>query len=201
MDAASGSHPKAKAQNTVKKRPAMAIRSFPAKSPIAKAPPSQPVGGMWHGGHKTQKPWLKQVQRPYELCRESQPKGGLMCKAQGSSQQFKAAFPPPPMPDVIASLKLMAQWYSRWSDKHVTSKEWRSERNLVVIAGRPVGAIIVSHQGASQNEWDSYHNLIFSPLRPCVLFGPTGKSVQAPKMAHKFTVIEWWKDSMFFYGF
>jgi hypothetical protein len=49
-------------------------------------------------------------------------------------------------------------------------------------------------------EWDSYQNFMFTPLRPCVLFGPSGMSVQAPKMAHKFTVIEWWKDIMFFFG-
>ena len=38
------------------KRPAMAIQSYPALSPVAKAVPAIPVGGLWHGGPKIQKP-------------------------------------------------------------------------------------------------------------------------------------------------
>ena len=96
-------------------------------------------------------------------------------------------------PEVLQSQSLMAQWNARWDDKHVNSKDWRPEKNTIMVAGRPVGVLIVSHQGASPIEWDSYHNLVFYPLRPVILFGPTGMSVQAPKMQHKFIVIEWWK--------
>ena len=199
MDSVSGSTTVVKAKPSAKKRPAMAIRSFPALSPVAKASPAHAVGGMWHGGHKVQKPWLKKVQQSFQLCRSSH-HPGMESKASGSSQQFKACVPPPPMPGVLGSMNLMAQWHARWADKHINSKEWRSERNLVNIAGRPVGALVVSHLGASPMEWDSYHNFTFEPLRPCILFGPSGMSVQAPKMAHKFTVIEWWKDIMCLFG-
>ena len=199
MDSVSGSTNVCKAKSSAKKRPAMCIRSFPALSPVAKASPAHTVGGMWHGGHKVQKPWLKNVQKSFQLCRKSHPVG-MESKACGSTQQFRAGTPPPPMPGILASMDLMSQWHARWADKHVGSKEWRSERNLVSIAGRPVGVLVVSHLGALPMEWDSYHNSTFEPLRPCVLFGPTGMSVQAPKMAHKFTVIEWWKDIMFLFG-
>lgn len=199
MDSAGGSETKAKAKPSVKKRPAMAIRSFPALSPVAKASPAKAPGGMWHGGPQVQKPWLKQVQKAHQLCRSSH-NPGMESKAAGSSQQFKSCVPPPPMPEVLGSMSLMAQWHARWGDRYVNSKEWRSERNLVCIAGRPVGVLVVSHQRASPMEWDSYHNFTFEPLRPCVLFGPTGMSVQAPKMSPKFTVIEWWKDIMFFWS-
>ena len=188
-----------KAKASAKKRPAMCIRSFPALSPVAKASPAHAVGGMWHGGHKVQKTWLKNVQKSFQLCRKSHPVG-MESKACGSTQQFRAGCPPPPMPGILASMDLMSQWHARWADKHVGSKEWRSERNLITICGRPVGVLVVSHLGALPMEWDSYHNSSFAPLRPCILFGPTGMSVQAPKMAHKFTVIRWWTDIIFFLG-
>ena len=84
-----------------------------------------------------------------------------------------------------------------WGDRRVKSQDWRPERNVIVIAGRPVCVLMVSHQGAKALEWDSYHNLIFGPLRPVVLLGPTGHSAQAPKMQPKFSVIEWWKVFVF----
>ena len=201
MDTVRGIWEKAEksAKPSTSKRAAVAIKSFPALSPVTKAPPAVAVGGMWHGGHKVQKPWLKNVQKSIMLCRESH-NPGMESKASGSSQQFKACVPPPPMAEVILSMSLMAQWNARWSDRHVTSKEWRSERNLINIAGRPVGVLVVSHEGASPMEWDSYMNLIFKPLRPCILFGPSGMSAQAPNMQCKFTVLQWWKDIVFLFG-
>ena len=186
-----------KARPSVSKRPAQAISSFPSLSPVSKAPPPRPAGELWYGGPKVQKPWLKQVQKSFQLCRsKGNPKKGET-KSKATSVAFKAGVPPPPMPDVIMSLKLMAQWNARWDDLHVSSKDWRPERNVIVIAGRPVCVLMVSHQGAKALEWDSYHNLIFGPLRPVVLLGPTGHSAQAPKMQPKFSVIEWWKVFVF----
>ena len=144
-----------------------------------------------------QKPWLKQVQKAHQLCRsKGNPKRGET-KSKATSVAFKAGVPPPPMLAVIMSLQLMAQWNTRWGDMHVKSQDWRPERNVIVIAGRPVCVLMVSHQGAKALEWDSYHNLIFGPLRPVVLLGPTGHSAQAPKMQPKFSVIEWWKVFVF----
>ena len=182
--------PKAK-PTVAMKRPATAITSFPALSPVARAPPVPASGQLWHGGPKVQKPWLKKVQKAHELCRSAHTPH-MMSKTRGTAESLDANIPPP-MPSVLSSLSLTAQWNARWQDKHVNSKDWRPERNTIVIAGRPVGVIIVSHQGSSPIEWDSYHNLLFKPLRPVVLLGPTGRSMQAPKLEHKFTVIEWWK--------
>ena len=210
MDSAGGIKAKAMSRakkQHIQKRPAMAIASFPARSPVrnalparspmVKAPPGVPARQLWHGGPPVQKPWLKKVQKAHMLCRGAI-KAGLMAKAPGYKHGFQAGIPPPPMAAVLHSLSLMAQWNARWQDKHVTSKDWRSERNTVMVAGRPVGIIIVSHQAASPIEWDSYHNLIWHPLRPVILFGPTGLSVQDPKMQCKFTVIQWWKVFVFY---
>ena len=188
-----------KARPSCVKRPAQAISSYPWLSPVAKAPPAKHVGQLWYDGPKVQKPWLKQVQKSHEECRKSH-RATMMSKSKGSSRAFQGCVPPPPMVEVLRSLDLTAQWNARWSDEHVTSKDWRPERNTIVLAGRPVGVLIVSHQGASPLEWDAYPNMVFSPVRPTVLLGPTGMSVQAPSMKHKFTVIEWWKVIFFLLG-
>ena len=98
------------------------------------------------------------------------------------------------MPEILMSLDLLSQWYARCDEKNVRNINWRSDRKLITIQGRPVGVLVVTHQAAAPIEWDTYFNMIFYPLRPVILFGPTGRSVQAPGMDHKFTVIEWWKD-------
>ena len=98
------------------------------------------------------------------------------------------------MPEILMSLNLLSQWYARWDERNVRNQNWRSDRNLITAQGRPVGVLVVTHQAAAPIEWDTYFNMIFYPLRPVILFGPTGRSVQAPGMDHKFTVIEWWKD-------
>ena len=196
MDAAGGPQGKAKPKPSVAKRPAMTIAKFPARSPTAKAPPAASSGRMWHGGFKVQTRWLKKVQKTFTLCEGTQ-RGGLMSKARGNTQQLRAGVPPPPMPSVINSLSLTGQWNARFSQQHVRSQEWRSEKNVIFVAGRPVGVIICSHLGAGPVEWDGYHNTTFSPLRPVILCGPSGRTVQAPDMDCKFTVIEWWKDFVF----
>ena len=190
--------PTSKARQPVLKRPAMSISSFPALSPVAKAPPAPAAGQLWHGGPKVQKPWLKQVQKSFTLCRDAH-KPKTTSKSRGSAVAFQAHVPPP-MPEVLMSLSLMAQWNARWTDDHVNSKDWRPEKNLINVAGRPVGIIVCSHLDAGPIEWDSYQTLLFKPCRVVVLLGPTGKSVQAPTMANKFTVIEWWKVLFFFIG-
>ena len=99
MDSAGGNKAMSRAKKQhIQKRPAMAIATFPARSPVnalparspmGKAPPGVPARQLWHGGPPVQKPWLKKVQKAHMLCRGTH-KAGLMAKAIGYKHGFQA---------------------------------------------------------------------------------------------------------------
>ncbi len=71
-------------------------------------------------------------------------------------------------------------------------------RHVIMIEGRPVCCLIVSHNRPPPFECDPYMLTALRPLRPLILFGVTAGSHMAPKMKAKFSVTEWWKVTFFF---
>jgi hypothetical protein len=181
----------------MKKPSATPIAAFPKQPVTGKAAAPKKIPGLWPGGVRTQKDWLKAVRKPHDKIKFKR-QTGLAPKAAVDSSQRPVFGLPPPIADVLESEDLMSLWNARWEPERVRAADWRPERDAIYIAGRPVRVLIVSHHGAGPLEWDSYPNMIFYPLRPLVLYGPHAKSTEASKMNPKFSVIQWWKVFVFY---
>ena len=67
-----------------------------------------------------------------------------------------------------------------WSPEATKQGNFRPERYITMVAGRPVACIILSHNAAPAGETWPYLRELFKPVIPLVLFGATGKSSHAP---------------------
>ena len=56
-----------------------------------------------------------------------------------------------------------------------------------------IEALVISHNSAPAWDWNPYMSYALRPLNPVVLLGVTGRSIDAPKMQYKYSVMEWWK--------
>ena len=99
---------------------------------------------------------------------------------------------PYPPTEAIGSPGGMVAWGSRLVPENVANKDVAPTDNTLVLQGRPVQLLLVSHAAAPPIEWDSYMNFAFRPLRPTVLFcNPS--AVYTPWQPPHYAVIQWWK--------
>jgi hypothetical protein len=168
----------------------------PASKP-SKAPPRS--GNLWHGGPRVQVDWLKKHNVAFDRISFNRITDARP-KVPSTNRERPMPGVPPPVAGVLKSVKLCAQWNARWDPKLFGAKDMKPEMNTGMICGRPVQVIVVSHPHAPALEWDPYHVFAFWPLRPVVLSGPSAGYAEAPKMVHKFSVIQWWKVIFFFLG-
>ena len=121
-----------------KAKPTMAISSLPPLSPITNAPLAKHGFQFLHGApgadEKQQEPTSDDKK---ELAGDDKEEHACDVDTGPDSEG-------PQDVQRLKSLELLAQWNARWSDEHVRSKEWPPERNMIVIAGRSVGVLIVS---------------------------------------------------------
>ena len=99
---------------------------------------------------------------------------------------------PYPPTEAIGSPGGMVAWGSRLVPENVANKDVAPTDNTLVLQGRPVQLLLVSHAAAPPIEWDSYMNFAFRPLRPTVLFG-NPSAVYTPWQPAHYAVIQWWK--------
>ena len=66
-----------------------------------------------------------------------------------------------------------------------------------MITGRPVQAIVLSHEKAQYLERDPYLPWLLRPLPKHVLLGYTAESPEAPKGPKHFCVIRWFQEAFF----
>ena len=177
-----------------------AISSQPPLRPVfrPKALPEQ-VGLVWHGGPRPQATWVMDHTNAFDRMAflantDARPK-----TAPSQIGRPKVGVPPP-IPAVLRSQNLLAQWNSRWDVDVVSAKDLRPEMNTGMVCGRPVQVIICSHPHAPPLEWDPYQTFAFWPLRPVVLCGPSSGKPEAATMVHKFSVIQWWKVTSLLFG-
>ena len=161
----------------------------PSRKP-SMAPPR--TGTLWHGGPRVQVDWLKLHNNAFDRISFNR-RTDARPKVPPKNTERPMPGVPPPRSSVLKSLKLCAQWNARWDPKIFGAKDFKPEMNTGMICGRPVQVLVVSHAHAPPLEWDPYHVFAFWPLRPVVLCGPSAGSPEAPKMVHKFSVIQWWK--------
>ena len=174
------------------------ISRSPAAAPLFRPTQSLPqVGAVFHGGPRIQQPWLKKVNNAHDRISFLH-KSNAKPKSGSSPYDRPTAGLPPPIAEVLQSESLLALWAARWTPGVVTAKDLRGEMNTGMICGRPVQVLCCSHNHAPPLEWDAYLNLAFFPLRPVVLCGPSAGTAEAPRMQHKFSVIQWWKVIVFF---
>ena len=111
----------------------------------------------------------------------------------GTRDQAVASLPP-----VIGGVDAenddqVALLHYAWSAENMQQGNFRPERYIVMIAGRPVVCVTLSHNAAPAGETWPYLRDLFKPVVPLVLFGCTGRSSHAPNLRRAFSVSQGWK--------
>ena len=177
---------------TLKRPAAPPIAPPPTKAATMKEPAKRRISGLFPSGLATAKDWLEKVRQPHDQIK-FRAKSGLSPKAAVDSSMVPYPGIPPPIAQVLKSHDLLRLWSARWEKDRVKAFDMRPEKDAIVIAGRPVRTLVVSHHKAGPLEWDTYFNMLYAPLRPLILFGASAQSSEAPTMNAKFSVIQWWK--------
>ena len=94
-------------------------------------------------------------------------------------------------PDAYGSKHLMDLHASNYASN--TNARFDPARFSVMIDGRPVVVVILTHNHAPTSEWNPQIAESFYPCCPLVLRGLTGKSAEHPTMRRAHCVSQWWK--------
>lgn len=110
-----------------------------------------------------------------------------------------AGLPVPP-PRYFGSAHMMAAHYRTYSADHKIAMNFNAANNTVVVTGRPVQAIVLSHEKAQYLERDPYLAWLLRPLSMQVLLGYSAVAHDAPKGPKHFCVIRWFQEAVFVAG-
>ena len=91
----------------------------------------------------------------------------------------------------------MEAHYITYSPEHKLAMNFNAASNTVVITGRPVQAIVLSHEKAEYLERDPYLAWLLRPLPMHVLLGYSAESPEAPKGPKHFCAIRWFQEAFF----
>ena len=121
---------------------------------------------------------------------------------ESRKRAFSPALPipglPPPPASSLGSRQQMQAHYRTFSPEHRRSANQHPCDNSVVIHGRPVQLIMITHEGASHSEREPYIPWLFRPLVPQCLLGYTADGPNAPGGPRHFCVINWFQALIFF---
>ena len=100
---------------------------------------------------------------------------------------------PVPPAAALGSATIMESHFQTYSPDHKIAANFNPSMHTMVVCGRPVQLIIVSHEKAAWLERDQYVPWLFRPLPGIVLDGYTAGQKNAPKGHKHYCVIRWFQ--------
>ena len=104
---------------------------------------------------------------------------------------------PLPPPRSYGSATMMESHYERFSAEHKIAANFNPGNNAMMIAGRPVTVLQISHEGAGIMENDGYIPWLFRPLQVVTIDGYTAGEEIAPRGPKHYCVIRWMQATVF----
>ena len=96
---------------------------------------------------------------------------------------------PTPPARALGSAQMMEAHYKTYSAEHKTAINFNPANHTVVVAGRPVQLLLVSHEKADYFERDMYVPWLLRPLQGIMLDGYSADTARAPPGPKHFCVI------------
>ena len=120
---------------------------------------------------------------------------------ESRKRAFSPALPipglPPPPASSLGSRQQMQAHFRSFSPEHRRTANFFPGDKSVVIKGRPVQLIMITHEGAQYGEREPYIPWLFRPLVPQCLLGYTFDGPNSPGEPRHFCVINWFQALIF----
>ena len=100
---------------------------------------------------------------------------------------------PVPAASSLGSADLMESHFKTFSPAHKIAVNFNPGNHTMMICGRPVQLIMLSHEGAGWLERDMYLPWLFRPLPAIVIDGYTAEHKDSPRGPKHFCVIRWFQ--------
>ena len=100
---------------------------------------------------------------------------------------------PVPPASSLGSPELMESHYKATSPEFKTAANFNPSNNTVMICGRPVQLVLLSHEESGWLEKDTYVSWLFRPLVATVLDGYTAGKKHSPTGPKHYCVIRWFQ--------
>ena len=137
--------------------------------------------------------------RRLQVERQAMKDGTLL---RGSRATFNPVVPiaglPVPASSSLGSATKMAAHYKKFSPEHKRFMNMNPSHGAVMICGRPVILVQLSHEKCGYLETDMYVPWLFRPLIAHVLDGYTAGESGSPRGPKHFCVIRWFQVISFF---
>jgi hypothetical protein len=99
------------------------------------------------------------------------------------------------------SAAMMGHHLYHWHGSTTSALHFRPESRTVMVDGRPVQAVIMSHNHAPHWEWQPLLRYSLRPLNPVVLVGVSAHTTEAKRLEGKHAPCQWWKARQGLVGF
>ena len=129
----------------------------------------------------------------------------LLHRSQGGDDKRRKLNPavpipglPPPPASALGSRQKMQAHHQTYSPEHRRAANFVPASKSVILCGRAVQLLMITHEQAEHNERDPYIPWLFRPLVPHCLLGYTADAKHSPKGPKHFCVIRWFQVNNLF---
>ena len=112
---------------------------------------------------------------------------------QAAKESYPTRVPRPPS-KVLPSERLQHLFQAKHHPKNVAGPRDRPEEHSVILMGRPVQALVMTHASSPPIEWFFPSQMCLKPLVPRCVLGVDAKKEVPPHDDSSFAPFHWWKD-------